>query len=84
MDGYQVLKRVKRDERMQHIPVIILTTVEEPAEVERCYVLSWNVCITKPMAYEQFIEAICRLGLFVSIVQIPTGLLPVTSHCMQS
>jgi len=80
VDGYTVLERVKGDERTQHIPVIILSTVDVPVEIERCYALGCNVYITKPVAYEQFVEAIRRLGFFISIVQIPTGSMPVTSY----
>src|SRR5215831_6092097 len=72
VDGYTVLARMKRDERTQHIPVIILTTVDVPEEIERCYALGCNVYITKPVEETRFIEAIRQLGLFVSIVQIPT------------
>jgi CheY-like chemotaxis protein len=58
VDGYTVLERVQRDERTQHMPVIILSTVDVPAEIERCYALGCNVYITKPVAYEQCVEAI--------------------------
>ena len=71
LDGYQVLTRLKANERTRHIPVIILSTVDEPYEIERCYALGCNVYITKPVEYEQFAEAIRKLGLFLSIVQIP-------------
>jgi CheY-like chemotaxis protein len=84
VDGYTVLERVKRDERTQHIPVIMLSTVDVPAEIERCYALGCHVYITKPVAYEAFVEAIRRLGLFVSIVPIPTGLMPVTPEDTRS
>ena len=80
VDGYTVLERVKCDERTRHIPVIMLSTMDVPAEIERCYALGCNVHITKPVEYEQFVEAIRRLGLWVSIVQIPAGLLAVTPH----
>jgi CheY-like chemotaxis protein len=73
LDGYQVLTRLKADERTRHIPVVILSTVDEPYEIERCYALGCNVYITKPVEYEQFSEAIRKLGLFLSIVQIPGG-----------
>jgi CheY-like chemotaxis protein len=73
LDGYQVLTRLKADAHTRHMPVIILTTTDEPQEVKRCYALGCNVCLTKPVAYEEFAEAIRRLGLFLSIVQIPTG-----------
>jgi CheY-like chemotaxis protein len=80
VDGYTVLERVKRDERTQHIPVIILTTVDVPAEIEQCYALGCNVYLTKPVEESRFLEAIRQLGLCMSIVQLPTGLLPVTSQ----
>jgi DNA-binding NarL/FixJ family response regulator len=51
--------------------VIILTTTDDPREIERCYDLGCNVYITKPVEYEQFTEAICKLGLFMSGVKIP-------------
>ena len=73
LDGYQVLARLKADERTKHIPVVILTTTDEPYEIERCYALGCNVYITKPVEYEQFAEAIRKLGLFLSVVKIPQG-----------
>src|SRR5215475_174498 len=73
LDGYQVLKRLKADERTKHIPVIILTTVDDPYEIERCYALRCSVFITKPVTYEQFEKTIRKLELFLSIVQIPPG-----------
>jgi CheY-like chemotaxis protein len=73
LDGYQVLSRLKADERTRHIPVVILTTTDEPYEIERCYALGCNVYITKPVEYEQFAEAIRQLGLFLSVVKIPQG-----------
>jgi CheY-like chemotaxis protein len=73
LDGYQVLSRLKADERTRHMPVVILTTTDEPYEIERCYVLGCNVYITKPVEYEQFAEAIRKLGLFLSVVKIPQG-----------
>ena len=73
LDGYQVLTRLKTDERTRHIPVLILTTTDEPHEIERCYALGCNVYLTKPVEYDEFAEAIRKLGLFLSIVQIPRG-----------
>lgn len=80
VDGYTVLERVKRDERTQHIPMIILTTMDAPAEVERCYALGCNVYITKPVEETRFIEALRQLGLSMSIVQLPASLLSATPH----
>jgi CheY-like chemotaxis protein len=71
LDGYQVLERLKSDERTQRIPVIILTSTEDAREVERCYELGCNIYVTKPVSYEQFSEAIARIGLFLTVVTIP-------------
>ena len=73
LDGYQVLRRMKGDERTKHIPVVILTTTDDAREVARCYELGCNVYVTKPVNYEQFSKAICDLGLFLSIVAVPNG-----------
>ena len=72
MDGYQVLQRLKADERTKRIPIIVLTTTDDPREVTRCYDLGCNVYITKPVDYERFCEAIQQLGLFLSVVTLPT------------
>jgi len=73
LDGYQVLERMKADERTKHIPVIILTTTDDGREVGRCYELGCNVYITKPVDYEQFSEAIRKLGLFLAVLMVPAG-----------
>jgi DNA-binding NarL/FixJ family response regulator len=49
----------------------MLTTTDDPREIDRCYELGCNVYITKPVEYEGFIDAIRRLGLFLQIVQRP-------------
>ena len=46
-------------------------TTDDPREVQRCYELGCSVYITKPVTYDQFIEAIKRLGLFLAIVKVP-------------
>src|SRR5579859_2743967 len=73
MDGYQVLWRIKADERTKHIPVIILTTTFDKREITRCYELGCNIYITKPVDYQQFSEAINKLGSFLSIMTMPEG-----------
>ncbi|OGP52711.1 MAG: hypothetical protein A2Y65_07315 [Deltaproteobacteria bacterium RBG_13_52_11] len=73
LDGYQVLERMKTDERTKRIPVVILTTTDDSREVARCYELGCNVYITKPVDYEQFSEAMRKLGLFLMVVMIPDG-----------
>ena len=71
VDGVEVLRQIKADPRLAMIPVIMLTTTDDPREIERCYKLGCNVYITKPVAYEKFVEAIRQLGLFLQVVKIP-------------
>jgi CheY-like chemotaxis protein len=71
MDGFQVLRRIKGDERARRIPVVVLTTTDSPGEIAKCYELGCNVYVTKPVEYEQFCDAIRQLGLLLSIVKIP-------------
>ncbi len=73
VDGYQVLSRMKKDDQTKKIPVIILTTTDDPNEVARCYDLGCNVYVTKPVDYEKFSEAIHQLGSFPSVVHLPNG-----------
>jgi CheY-like chemotaxis protein len=71
LSGYQVLQAIKNDERTKSIPVVMLTTTDNPHEIGRCYELGCNVYIAKPVEYEQFSDAIRKLGLFLSIVRVP-------------
>jgi CheY-like chemotaxis protein len=73
LDGYQVLERMRADERTRRIPVIVLTTTDDHREVDRCYDLGCNAYVTKPVDYARFCEAVQALGLFLSIVAIPDG-----------
>ncbi|MBF0291425.1 MAG: response regulator [Nitrospinae bacterium] len=71
LDGYQVLKRIKADERTRKIPVVMLTSTDDDREIKKCYELGCNVYVTKPVDYEKFADAIRKLGLFLSILQMP-------------
>jgi CheY-like chemotaxis protein len=71
MDGYQVLKLLKNDERTKLIPVVMLTTTDNPQEIAKCYELGCNMYMTKPVDYGQFSEAIRKLSDFLSMVKLP-------------
>jgi CheY-like chemotaxis protein len=73
LDGVEVLRRLKQDTRTATIPAIMLTTTDDPREIQRCYQLGCNVYVTKPVEYEPFIEAIRRLGFFLQIVKIASN-----------
>ena len=71
LDGVEVLRQLKSDPATNTIPIIMLTTTDDPREVARCYQLGCNVYITKPVDYEDFINAIKQLGLFLQVVRVP-------------
>lgn len=70
-DGIEVLRELKSDPATDQLPVIMLTTTDDPREVQRCYDLGCSCYVTKPVDYDRFVEAIRRLGLFLAIVQVP-------------
>ena len=71
VDGVEVLRRVKADAKTSRLPVIMLTTTDDPREVQRCYELGCSVYVLKPVEYTAFVEALQRLGLFLQIVKVP-------------
>jgi CheY-like chemotaxis protein len=71
VDGVEVLRQIKEDVQMRKMPVIMLTTTDDPREVERCHALGCSTYIVKPVVYERFADAINRMGLFISLVQVP-------------
>lgn len=73
VDGFEVLRRLKEAPQTAAVPVIVLTTTDDPREIARCYELGCNVYITKPVEYDAFIEAVRRLGFFLQVVKLPPG-----------
>lgn len=71
VDGVEVLRQIKADPELRRLPVIILTTTEDPREVDRCHTLGCNVYMHKPVSFESFAAAINKLGLFVALLQLP-------------
>ncbi len=71
VDGIEVLRRIKADAELRKLPVIMLTTTDDAREVARCHELGCSVYIQKPVDYEKFAEAIRRLGLFITLLQLP-------------
>lgn len=71
IDGVEVLRQVKADAELKKIPVIMLTTTDDPREVERCHSLGCSSYVVKPVDYEKFSEAIRQVGLFIALVQVP-------------
>ena len=72
MTGIDILRQVKGNPYLKCSPVVVLNTTDDSQEIKRCYELGCNVYITKPVNYESFANAIRQLGLFFSVIQVPS------------
>ena len=72
LEGTEVLVKIKADPELRKIPVVMITTTDDPREVTLCHELGCNSYITKPVAYENFVDVIRKLGLFLTVVKVPT------------
>jgi CheY-like chemotaxis protein len=72
VDGIEVLRQIKADEELRKLPVIMVTTTDDPREVANCHALGCSSYLTKPVDYDSFVSAIRQLGLFLAVVQVPT------------
>lgn len=61
-DGRELLEEIKKDEKLRKIPVIVLTTSSDERDIEACYQAGANSYIQKPVAFDNFMEAIQRLS----------------------
>ena len=71
MNGMAVLEKIKANPHTKRGPVVVLTTTEDPREMQRCYDLGANIYVTKPIEYELFADALRQLGLFFAVMQVP-------------
>ena len=71
MDGLEVLRRMRADETMRAIPVVILTSSREERDVVESYSLGVNAYVVKPVRFAEFIGAVANLGLFWAVLNEP-------------
>ncbi|TMJ23754.1 MAG: response regulator [Alphaproteobacteria bacterium] len=73
MTGAEILQQIKAHKYLKRAPVVVLTTTDDCQEIKRCYELGCNLYITKPVNYESFANAIRQLGLFFSVIKVPSA-----------
>jgi len=64
VDGLEVLRKLKGDERTKGIPIVVLTSSHEDQDVSECYRLGVNSYIVKPVEFNNFIQSVSQLGLY--------------------
>jgi two-component system response regulator len=71
VDGLEVLRRLKSDERRRVIPVVVLTSSKEERDIVESYKVGVNAYIVKPVDFDQFAKAVADLGLFWMVLNQP-------------
>jgi two-component system response regulator len=71
VNGLEILKAIKGDDRTKHIPVVIVTSSREEPDVKRAYELGVNSYVVKPVDFDQFVSAMSSLGLYWLLVNQP-------------
>ena len=71
VDGFEVLRQIKSDERLRTIPVVVLTSSREENDLIASYELGVNAYVVKPVDFERFVGAVKDLGLFWLVVNEP-------------
>lgn len=64
VDGIEVLRKLKGDEKLKHIPVVVMTSSKEEKDIVETYRLGVNAYIVKPVDVEKFIKSITDIGFF--------------------
>ncbi|MDO8988645.1 MAG: response regulator [Sideroxyarcus sp.] len=71
VDGMEVLRRIKEDERSRAIPVVVLTSSKEDRDIAESYQLGVNSFISKPVEFDAFAKTVSELGLYWLLVNHP-------------
>jgi CheY-like chemotaxis protein len=71
VDGLEVLKQIKSDEKLKLIPVVVLTSSKEEKDMVASYKLGVNAYVVKPVDFHEFVNAIRELGAFWAVINEP-------------
>jgi two-component system response regulator len=71
LDGTDVLREIRSNDRTKHLPVVILTSSKEDEDIARSYALGANAYVRKPVDFGHFAEAVKTLGLFWLLLNEP-------------
>jgi len=71
VDGLEVLRQMKGDDALRVIPVVMLTSSREEADLVKSYQLGVNAYVVKPVGFQQFVDAIKQTGMFWAVINEP-------------
>ncbi len=71
VDGLEVLRRIREDDRTKFIPVVVLTSSQEEKDIMESYKLGVNSYITKPVDFNKFMDTVSELGLYWLLLNKP-------------
>jgi DNA-binding response OmpR family regulator len=71
VDGFQVLERIRADDALKLIPVVVLTSSREERDMVASYELGVNAYVVKPVDFHEFVNAVKELGVFWAVVNEP-------------
>jgi DNA-binding response OmpR family regulator len=71
VDGLEVLKQVKSEERLRMIPIVVLTSSKEEKDMVASYKLGVSAYVVKPVDFHEFVNAIKELGVFWAVINEP-------------
>jgi len=71
VDGLEVLRVIKADPDLKTIPTVVLTSSREETDLVESYRLGVNAYVVKPVAFQQFVEAVKQLGVFWALINEP-------------
>lgn len=73
VDGLEVLKKIRADQRTRFLPVVIITSSREEQDLIAGYDLGANSYVRKPVDFNEFVEAVQQLGLYWLLLNEPVG-----------
>jgi CheY-like chemotaxis protein len=71
VDGLEVLNEIKSDDGLRTIPVVMLTSSREEADLVRSYKLGVNAYVVKPVSFQAFVDAVREIGAFWAVINEP-------------
>lgn len=71
LDGLEVLRRIRSDQRTRYLPVVVLTSSREEQDVVESYSLGANSYVRKPVDFGEFVDAVRHLGMYWLLLNEP-------------